>query len=246
MYLALGIDQLDRVQQLPTFFAMVAARGVIAAPLHGAGALDEPVRRDPLARAAVELLGRLLREPAVVQQPPEHALADLRLLRRRRAAEVVEADAEPPVHLPVEGVEAVADLPRRAPLLERPGLRGDAVLVGAADEEHVVAPEAAVARVRVGAEHAADEVAQVRHVAHVRRARSADPPPAALPPQPSLPCPGADCLARWPCTSSRCRAAASCVPAVPDWSLCIYRPLVTIQRSLVSSRLSMTYSCSPI
>ncbi|PVH32034.1 hypothetical protein PAHAL_9G297800 [Panicum hallii] len=55
------------------------------------------------------------------------------------------------------------------PLLQGPGLGGGAVFVGAADEEHVVAPEAAVARVHVGAEHAADEVAQVRHVVHVRQ-----------------------------------------------------------------------------
>lgn len=105
-------------------------------------------------------------------------MADLRLLRRRRAAEVVEADAEPLVHLPVDGVVPVADLPRRAALLHGPGLGGRAVLVGAADEEHVVAPEAAVARVDVGAQHAPDQVAQVRHVVHVRqRARHQHVPP---------------------------------------------------------------------
>ena len=47
-----------------------------------------------------------------------------------------------------------------------------AVLVGAADEHRVVAARAAVARVAVRAQHAADDVAQVRHVVHVgQRAR---------------------------------------------------------------------------
>lgn len=75
-------------------------------------------------------------------------------------------------------VSLVADLARGAALLHGLGLGGRAVLVGAADEEDVVASEAAVARVGVGAEHAADKVAQVRHVVHVRQsARHQHVPP---------------------------------------------------------------------
>ena len=54
-YLALGMDQLNWVEQFPTFFALVTACGVVAASLGGAGALHESVSQEPLARVAVEL-----------------------------------------------------------------------------------------------------------------------------------------------------------------------------------------------
>ena len=49
----------------------------------------------------------------------------------------------------------------------RTGLRSGAILVRAADEERVESALATVASVHVGAQHAADQVAQVRDVVHV-------------------------------------------------------------------------------
>lgn len=66
------------------------------------------------------------------------------LLGRGGAAEVVEGDAEPAVDVGVQGVVAVAELLRAQPLLQRPRLRGRAVLVRAAHEQRVPVPQAAV------------------------------------------------------------------------------------------------------
>ena len=54
-----------------------------------------------------------------------------------------------------------------APHCAHLGLGGGAVLVGAADVDAAVAAGACEARVAVGAEHAAHNVAQVGHVVHV-------------------------------------------------------------------------------
>jgi hypothetical protein len=47
------------------------------------------------------------------------------------------------------------------------GLRGSAIFICAADEDGVVAPAAAVARVAVRGQNAADDVAQVGHVVDI-------------------------------------------------------------------------------
>ena len=85
------------------------------------------------------------------------------------AAELVEVDVEPVVHLAVDRVVLVADLTGSHVVRLRTRLRGCAILVRAADEQRVQTAFTAVARVRVGAQHTADEVAQVRHVVHVRK-----------------------------------------------------------------------------
>lgn len=61
----------------------------------------------------------------------------------------------------------VANLLGRALLLQGLGLGGRPVLVGAAYVDRVVPPKPAVPREHVGAEHAADDVPEVRDVVDV-------------------------------------------------------------------------------
>lgn len=85
------------------------------------------------------------------------------------AAKLVKVDLEPVVDLLVDGVVLVADLLTREAFLEGLGLGGRAVLVGTAHEDRVVPPRTAVARVDIGGEHAADDVAEVGNVVDVRQ-----------------------------------------------------------------------------
>ena len=67
----------------------------------------------------------------------------LRLLFGGGPAEVVKVDAEPGVDVAVDLEVLVADLLGSQPLGQRLGLRRRPVLVGAADVQHVVIPQAA-------------------------------------------------------------------------------------------------------
>lgn len=96
----------------------------------------------------------------------EHGTGEVRA-PRRRAAKLVKVDLEPLVDLLVDGMVLVADLLAGGALLERLGLGRRAVLVGAADEDGVVAAGTAVPRVHVRREHAADDVSEVGHIVDV-------------------------------------------------------------------------------
>lgn len=111
-----------------------------------------------------------MRSAAVKESAPPHPSIRGRTRAgapRRRAAKLVKVDLEPVVDLLVDRVVLVADLLAGGALLERLGLSRGAVLVGAADEDRVVAAGAAVPRVHVRGEHAADDVAEVGHVVDV-------------------------------------------------------------------------------
>ena len=80
---------------------------------------------------------------------------------------MVEVHVEPVVHRTVDGVELVADLTRRHVIRLCTCLRSRAVLVRAADEERVESTLTAVASEDIGAQHTADQIAQVRDVVHI-------------------------------------------------------------------------------
>lgn len=165
--LATRVDELKGIQQAAALVALVAP-GVVVVAL-GTRPLDEAVRQEGVVLLAVGLLRRPLLEVVALVQLEEDVLHNLRLLLRRRAAKVVEPDLEPVVNLLVLDVELVAQLLRRLARLQRLGLRRRAVLVRAADVERRPVAQLAEARVDVGAQHAAHDVAQVRHVVHVRQ-----------------------------------------------------------------------------
>lgn len=97
----------------------------------------------------------------------ENCLADFCLLGRGCPPKLVKLNVEPLVNFGMDSMVLVADLLGRALLLQGLGLGGRPVLVGAAYVDRVVPPEAAVPGENVGAEHAADDVAEVRDVVDV-------------------------------------------------------------------------------
>ena len=80
-------------------------------------------------------------------------------------------DVEPVVHRAVDRVELVADLPRRHVVRLRARLGRRAVLVRAAHVQRVQPALPAEPREHVRAQHAADQIAQVRNIVHVRQCR---------------------------------------------------------------------------
>ncbi len=165
---AAGILQVRRIEKLAAVVALVAAR--VLRPAVRAGAVDVAVGQEARVILAVELLPGFFRDEAVRVEPVEDRLGDLRVRRRRRAAEPVEGDPEPGVRVGVDCVIAVAQLAGRGLFLDRPGLGGRAVLVRAADVECVVPALPARAGEHVRGKHL-EQRAQVRDIVDVREGR---------------------------------------------------------------------------
>lgn len=159
-----------RVEGLLALIALVAA--CISEGTVGAGPHDEPVSQPQVAVFAVALGHLLLDSLILVVDAEEDLLGDLGVPLSAGPAEVVEADIEPLVHLRVDLVVKVADLLRSLLLLHRLHLSRSAVLVSPADVQHVRPLQLLETREDVGREHAADDVAQVRHVVDVGEGRS--------------------------------------------------------------------------
>ena len=107
---AARVDQLDGIQELAAVLALVPARvGVLAV---GAGAQDVAVREEPLVLLAEGLAQDALVDVPVLVELREDVLRDLGVHRHGGAAEPVEGDVEPCVDVAVDGVVAVAQLPR--------------------------------------------------------------------------------------------------------------------------------------
>jgi len=146
-----------QILQRATF---VAACRLVAAEV--ARADDVAVGEEHLVLRTIELLGRLLLEVAVLVQAPEELLARGRVLG-------TEARARPDVEADAEAIEGVLD--RVAPARDVLGvghaflLRVDrdrrAVLVAAADVEHLFALHAQRAHVDIGGQVRAGDVAEV-------------------------------------------------------------------------------------
>src|SRR5262249_28311670 len=90
------------------------------------------------------------------------------VVRRGRAAEVVEREAEAAIDVGLDRVLIVAVGADVLSGRERAELGRRAVLVGAADEQHLVAELAAEARVHVGRQQRADEIAEMFDAVDVR------------------------------------------------------------------------------
>ena len=153
------LDQVGGVELLGAVLALVAARALVAAV--GAGALDVAVGQEAAVGERVDLaLGDLL-DQAGVGEPACEVLRQPVVLGRGRAAEMVEGEAEALRQPRLGRVHRRAVFGDRHPRAGGGELRGRAVLVGGAQEQHLVAPRAPVARVKVGRKLRAHEVAQV-------------------------------------------------------------------------------------
>ncbi|MHC2424351.1 hypothetical protein ACVIST_001096 [Bradyrhizobium elkanii] len=145
--------------------ALIAARAGVAAMRTGAEHVavgqEAPVgRREHLSR------GACFDQPGVIE-PTIEVLRQRMIVRRAGAAEMIEGEAEAPVDVGLDGVLRGAE---RADILS--GLDGAelgrrAVLVGGADEEHVVTDLAAEAGVDVGGQQRADQIAEMLDAVHI-------------------------------------------------------------------------------
>lgn len=102
-----------------------------------------------------------------MQQFLEDVLADLSLLWRGSSSEMVKAYVKPLIHLPMDFVVLVTYLLGAALLFQGFGLRRRAVLIGTGDIEGIVSPETAVPSKDIGAQDAADDVAEVGDIVNI-------------------------------------------------------------------------------
>ena len=153
------LDQVGRVELLGAVLALVAAGARIAAVR--AGALDVAVGQEAAVGGRVDLLLHHFGDQAGVGEAAGEVLGQRMVLRARRAAEVVERQPEAVgeilLHLPEP--RAVGGDRLAGPGGGELGRR--AVLVGGADQQHLVAAGAHVAGIDVRRELAAHEVAEV-------------------------------------------------------------------------------------
>ena len=167
----------DRGNQSARDTHLVSPRIIVGAVR--AGPLDEAIRQKLGAAEAKHLLHHVLQDVALGLIGGKDALSNdcLRPCRRARrlrttsAAKVIKGDVKPGVDGAVLHVVAVADLASGTALLRGLGLVRRAVLIRAAHVHAVHAALAAETSVHIRRQHAADEVAQVRHVVDVWQRR---------------------------------------------------------------------------
>ena len=154
-----GVDELLGREGAAALLALVAvgAGGVAV----GALADDVAVGEELVGLLVVELLALELHELVVVVELAEEVAGHLAVCGGGGAAVDVERDAEVAERLADDLVVAVHDILGRAALFLGADGDGHAVLVAAADEEHVLALQAQVADVDVGGYVDAGQMADV-------------------------------------------------------------------------------------
>ena len=145
---AVGCDQFVGRKRRSALLALVAVGLFVLAV--GTGAHDVTVGQKLLRLLVVVLLGGLLDELALGVELAEEIRRRLGMDGRRGARIDVERHAEPFERTLDEVVVAVDDLLGRDPLLARLDRDRHAVLVAAADRQHVAPAAAQIARVDVG------------------------------------------------------------------------------------------------
>ena len=147
------------IQQRPAAVALVSARSGRAAMRTGAEHVavgqEAPVHRRPhLAHGAFF-------DQAAGLQPFVEMPGQCMVLPAGRAAEVIERQAEAAIDVRLDRMLRIAVVPHVLAGLDRAELRRSAVLVGAADEQYLVAELAAETRVHIRGQKRADEIAEV-------------------------------------------------------------------------------------
>ena len=157
--LGVRVQQFLGAEGRTAFLALVAV-GVLVAALR-AGALDEAVGEEHAGLGIVELLGDLRDEVFLLVELAEELRSVLRVDGGGGAGVDVEVDAELREGVLHDPVVAVHDVLRGDALLAGLDGDGDAVLVAAADEHHVLAAHAEIADVDVAGDVGAGEVADM-------------------------------------------------------------------------------------
>ena len=153
------VHQIGRVELFGAVLALVAARALVAAI--GTGAFDVAVGQKAAVGLGIDLLLRHLLDQARLGQPSRQMLRERMVAPRRRASEMVEAEPEP-----VGDVLLHFPHPRAVFRHGLAGLGGGefgrrSMLVGGADEQHLVTAGARVAGVDVGRKLRSHQIAQM-------------------------------------------------------------------------------------
>ena len=153
------VDQVGRVQLLGAFLALVAAGTLIAAV--GAGALDIAVGQETAVGVGVDLFLGHFADQACFGQLACEMLGQRVVLRAGGAAEMVERQGKALGDLRLDGVHLGTVFRHRLVRLGSGQFRRCAVLVGGAEEHHLIAASALEPGIQVGRQLAAHQVAQM-------------------------------------------------------------------------------------
>ena len=109
--LALGLFELDRIEQLSALVALITTCVVIVTLR--TDTIHVAVRQESLTGATVQLAHRVLFQILVVIELEEYVLRNIRLLRRRRTSKVIKPNLEPFIHLGMQRMVLVTQRLRR-------------------------------------------------------------------------------------------------------------------------------------
>ncbi len=163
------VDQVGRLEQPCAVLTLVAARVRVAAMRTGAD--DVAVGQEAAVIDRINLRQRPLLDEAGVVEAVVEMVGQLVVLRRRAAAEIIEAEREITVDLRLDLVLLPAIVSDRQPGLMRGDLGWCAMLIGGADKQHLVARGAHETRIHIGAQHRADQVAEMLDAVDVGQRR---------------------------------------------------------------------------
>ena len=164
---AAGFDQVGGLERLSTVLALVASSAFVAAVRTGAH--DVAVGKEHVICDREDLFcGAHLGEAFGLEAPGE-VVGQPVVRWARGTPEVVEAEIEAGAQVLLHLVLGRAELLDAEARSAGSELGGGAVLVGGADEQHLVVSGAQVAGVHVGRQHRPDEVAEVLDAVDVRQ-----------------------------------------------------------------------------
>ena len=161
------VDQIRRIELIPTVIALIAARLGVAADR--TRPFDVSIGQGVARRGGERAQRGPLDEVAVVVERAEHVLGNCSVIARRRPREAVVADAKIAQVVAGELVVAVSDLTRRDALAIGGHHHRRPMLVGPGHHEDGIALEAVVAGEDVGRH------AEARHMPEMARSARVGP-----------------------------------------------------------------------
>lgn len=163
--LAFGVEKLDSVEELAASIALVTlgVREVAEVAL----TKHEAIGQEAITSRAILLIHYLFVSVPAGLVLAEYILSNLGLPFGSSAAEVIKVAIEPVIDALVDLMVMVADLLWCLPLFKGLSFRSSAIFVSTTDVKSIVAHETTVPSKDVCAEHATDDVAEMRDVVNV-------------------------------------------------------------------------------
>jgi len=144
---ALGLDQLDSINEFTTAVALVPLCVMVVA--HWALTTNESVSKESRALKAVLLINDLFKGVALLLEIIEDCLSNFGLFVSTSTAEVIKVNVKPIIDLLVESIVLGTYLFRGLSFLLSFGFGSGTVLVSPTNKESVVACEASISSVNI-------------------------------------------------------------------------------------------------